>query len=258
MKILFLGDLHLISPEDPSTDLHLHRAHFAKAWPSFRDIIRQIRDEAPDLLVSVGDLVDWYSDENRDFAKGLLDETGTPWVFTPGNHDFLSPTGGEPNPGKMAADWGQAGLETGNRVMDTDGVRLLLMDSHDSGVSSGTRDWLFRELREDVPHLLVTHVPLEHPHVRRDILEIEPQRDLGKYVQSKAPGLYADCLRERVDLVVSGHLHFPMQTRIGRTRMQLLPLGLRAWEKSYPSQGSFATLDTCGLRLQNHWDSPHG
>ena len=47
-----------------------------------------MRQEAPDLVISVGDLIDWYSDENRDAAIRFLDSLGAPWLLTPGNHDI--------------------------------------------------------------------------------------------------------------------------------------------------------------------------
>jgi len=88
MRIAILSDLHLVSPSDPFKEVHAERAHFVSAWPSAQRMCAKLREAAPDLVISIGDLVDWYSDENRDFAIGILNELKIPWHVTPGNHDF--------------------------------------------------------------------------------------------------------------------------------------------------------------------------
>lgn len=250
MRIALVGDLHFISPEDPSRRWRERRRHFAEAWPSFARTLARLRGEAPDLVVFLGDLVDYYSDENRDFALHQLDALNMPWLVTPGNHDFsLARESDEAAPDRPNADeirrrWAASGVAMGNRAVEADGVRLLLVDSPNSAVPDGTADWLRRETEASARNILITHVPLKTPEMADYILSVEPQRDLRKYVQSGAPTLFYEAVRGRVEAVFSGHLHFPGHVTVDGTSLHLLPLGLCAFGKAYRDQGSIGIFDT--------------
>ena len=236
MKLLILGDLHLVSPSDPHVDRHQQRAHFAQARRHLPTLRRAIEAESPNFLISLGDLVDWYSDENRDFALEFLESLGISWLMTPGNHDVSAAVPGQPKPG--LAGWHAAGVETHNRTMDLDGVQGFLIDSHNSDVPPGTDVWLREHLDPAQCNVVFTHVPPDTPETRAAILDREPQRNLKQYVQSRAPGLYENALAGRVDDVWSGHLHFQTATQKGRTRFHILPLSIHAYGKTYPGQGT--------------------
>ncbi len=250
MRIALVGDLHFISPDDPSRRWRERRRHFAEAWPSFARTVSLLRDESPDLVVFLGDLVDYYSDENRDFALDQLSALKTPWLVTPGNHDFSlagetdETTPDRPDTDEIRRRWAVRGVAMGNRSVDADGVRLLLVDSPDSSVPEGTADWLRRETDDSARNFLITHVPLNTPEMADYILSVEPQRDLRRYVQSKAPTLFDEAVRGRVEAVFSGHLHFPGHVRADATAMHLLPLGLCAFGKAYRGQGGICFIDT--------------
>jgi len=153
MRMAILSDLHLISPDDPLKEVHANRAHFARAWPSAKQMCRKIQEAAPDLVVSLGDLVDWYSKENRDFALEILDELKTPCLVTPGNHDFemyprlADGTIGHFLPAWECEDaatrgWRERGIELGNRLIDAGSTGILLVQSACSTVPPHTREWL--------------------------------------------------------------------------------------------------------------------
>ena len=254
-KVIVLGDLHLISPDDPDEDRKVRRAHFAQAWPSFRDLVRAIRGEAPDLVVALGDLVDWYSEPNRDFARSLLDGMGAPWAATPGNHDLSFSWEGKPEtddgdgPAPPRSGWAEAGIEMGNRCIDLDDTRLLLMDSATSRVPEATVAWLDETLGDRPRNLLFTHVPLRHDEVASRILAEDPHRNMEKYIQHT--DLFGPCLRGRVDAVYTGHLHFPADLTVEGTRMRMLPLSTRSPLKEYRGQGVTTVLTFDG---QDGWE----
>ena len=113
----------------------------------------RLREAAPDLVVSLGDLVDWYSDENRDFAIEILNELKVPWIVTPGNHDFqmyarrADGTVGDFLPARDCEEevtrrWHAAGIELGNRMIDAGNAAILLVNSACGTVPEGTREWL--------------------------------------------------------------------------------------------------------------------
>ena len=248
MKLLILGDLHLVSPADPHVDQHQTRAHFAQARRHLPALRRAIEAESPDFLISLGDLVDWYSDENRDFALEFLESLDIPWQMTPGNHDVSSPAPELPKPG--LGGWEAAGVQTHNRKLDLDGIQACLINSHNSDVPPGTEVWLRENLDPAQRNAVFTHVPPDIPETRAAILDREPQRNLRQYVQSHAPGLFENALSERVDDVWSGHLHFQTSTQKDRTRFHILPLSIHAHGKTYPEQGTLHFVETKTMEVR--------
>jgi 3',5'-cyclic AMP phosphodiesterase CpdA len=240
MKLLILSDLHLVSPNDPHLDRHAPRAHFVGARNHLPALRRVILDEAPDYIVSLGDLVDWYSDENRDFALEFLASLRIPWSMTPGNHDASVP--GAASNGLNG--WEAAGVAVHNRRLELDHLQGCLVNSHNSDVPPETAAWLREELNPDAVNAVFTHVPPDTPETRNAIHSREPHRNLTKYLQSHAPTLYDEALADRVDCVWSGHLHFETSVKKGRTDFHILPLSIHAWSKTYPEQGRLHLLDT--------------
>lgn len=239
MKLIILGDLHLISRSDPFKENHASRGFFTDAWPSFKQLSKLIKQEAPDLIISLGDLVDWYSDENRDMALEFMDELQLPWLVTPGNHDYEKLEWREKEGKRKAvlltaregyasskSGWEKRGIEHHNRFIEADGFGLLLMNSAFSDVPPGTKEWLSESLERCRRNLLFTHVPLNVPETRDYILSVEPHRDLKKYVQSGAPWVYPEGLAGRVQHVFTGHLHFPGEIRVDQTGMHMLGMGI--------------------------------
>ncbi|NLO83636.1 MAG: metallophosphoesterase [Clostridiales bacterium] len=155
MKIAVLGDLHFVSPVDIFRKALADRAHFSNAWPSFKKLIPIIRNESPDMVVSLGDIVDWYSDENRDFAIELMEELKVSWCLTPGNHDFsmykfeddgCSPIHIHEDKAYSVtlAGWKQRDIKVNNSVIDAGDIGIILMNSALRVMEPGTEKWLLK------------------------------------------------------------------------------------------------------------------
>ncbi len=254
MRIAILSDLHLVSPRDPFKEIHVKRDHFVRAWPSAKRMCAKLREAAPDLVISLGDLVDWYSDENRDFAIEILNDLKVPWIVTPGNHDFQlysrqeDGTVGDCLPARDGEEeatrgWNAAGIDLGNRMIDAGNAALLLVNSACSTVPEGTREWLNETLGQHSHSFLFTHTPLDIPPIRRFILSVEPDRNLKKYVQSGAPWLYEECLRSRVQATFFGHLHFDGRLGVDRTTMYFRGLSVEASGQEYRGMGQAMIFD---------------
>lgn len=249
MKLVVLGDLHLVSPDDGDRQRCEQRGHFAKAWPSFAAMTTRVREESPDLVIALGDLVDWYSPANRDFALSMLEELKVPWLVTPGNHDLSHPARAEGIGQAMAQEearqgWEQAGVPLGNRVVDTGAARLVLMDSATSFLPAGTQAWLEEAVGGvdgSAPKLVFTHVPVNIAPTVDYILSVEPQRNLSKYVQQNC--LFDACLRGKVDAVFTGHLHFPGDLEVDGTRLFMRSLTTTAVDRAYRGQGAAMVLE---------------
>lgn len=262
MRVVVLGDLHFIAPDDPCTDAVQRRRNFAEAWTSFQALSAHIRRASPDLVISLGDVVDWFSPQNRDFGLELLDDLGIPWVMTPGNHDFQGYRRGPDEQseiiyapeGKKAASagWEERGIDLSTRAIDAGRFQLILMDSALSSVPDGTEDWLQTTLAKSERNLLFTHVPINLPVVKEYILQVDPRRDLSKYVQSGAPHLFERCLHGRVEAIFTAHLHFPGRLVHAGTTMHLLPLSIAPRQRTYQGQGiaTLLDLDTDSIHLR--------
>lgn len=246
MSIALVSDPHLIAPDDEH-DRRNERERFASAWPSFRSMLRRLNEEA-DRVVVLGDLVDYYSAANRAFALDLLADLEVPWHLTPGNHDLqVRPPPGEEEATDRDVDWAREGwaeadVTLANRVLDAGDLRLLLVESALSEVPEGTGAWLDDHLSTDRHCVVCTHVPLDTPEVVEAITDVDPDRDLEKYVQRGSPELFDRHLRGRVDAVFSGHLHFPAEADVDGTRQHILPPCIHV-APPYPEQGTAVLLE---------------
>jgi predicted MPP superfamily phosphohydrolase len=232
LKIAVLGDTHVIADNDRYKNLHSRRAFFKSAWPSFQHLLSKINDESPDLIIHLGDLVDWFSPENIAFGLDLLSHLQAPWYITPGNHDIAAPVGGFEQADykteatrDYAAYWKHLRVDMTDRLLEVDGCNLILLDSALSNLTDGSERWLSELLNSENANFLFTHVPPDLPETREYILSVDPRRSMAKYVLSGAPNLYAH-LQNRVSHVFSGHLHFPGDLLCDITRFHMCNMSI--------------------------------
>lgn len=233
MKIAVLGDVHLIADNDPYKNLHTRRNFFKSAWPSFQKLLQKVNGESPDLVILLGDLVDWFSPENIAFGLDLLSNLNAPWYITPGNHDLAAPAGGFDQKDykteatrDYAAYWKQQRVDFTDRVINIEGCQLILLDSALSNLTTGSESWLNEVLNSETPNLLFTHVPIDLPQTREYILSVDPRRSMIKYVLSGAPNLYDYILKNRVSDVFTGHLHFAGDLTSDTTHFHLCTMSI--------------------------------
>jgi predicted NAD/FAD-dependent oxidoreductase len=69
-------------------------------------------------------------------------------------------------------------------------------------------------------------VPLNIPQIRAYILSVDANRNLDKYVQSKAPWFYEECLAAPISHMFSGHLHFPGDIHVDGKHMVMLGMSI--------------------------------
>ncbi len=247
MKIAVLGDVHLIADGDPYKALHERRAFFKSAWPSFQRLLVEVNRESPDLVILLGDLVDWFSPENITFGLDLLSGLECPWHMTPGNHDLAVPSGGpdlEIYQTEARRDhlvyWAEQGVDMANRTLDTAGFRSILLDSALSNLAAGADDFLQSMSRSDVPNLLFTHVPVDTGITRDYILSVDAGRSMVKYVISAEPDLYGEHIENRIAHIFSGHLHFFGDIQLANTRFHLCTMSI-TMDDPHRSYGTVAT-----------------
>jgi 3',5'-cyclic AMP phosphodiesterase CpdA len=254
MKIAVLGDVHLIADDDPYKKLHERRLFFKSAWPSFQRLLTEVNGEAPDLVILLGDLVDWFSPQNIAFGLDLLSALTAPWYMTPGNHDLAAPSGGADQQAyhtEATRDyliyWAEQGVDLSNRTLATAGFASILLDSALSNLTARAGEWLYEAARSDVPNLLFTHVPIDVNITREYILSVDARRSMTKYVISAEPELYGRSIAGRIDHVFTGHLHFDGDLRLARTHFHLCNMSV-TMDDPNRSYGTVATakIIECG------------
>ena len=233
MKIAILGDAHLIADGDPYRHLHQRRAFFKNAWPSFHRLLKKVNEESPDLVIFLGDLVDWFSAPNITFGLDLFSALQCDWCMTPGNHDLAAPSEGPQQQDYQTtatrdhlAFWANQGVDLANRSFEIGGATVILLDTALSDLTDGTEAWLDGALQGVVAPFLCTHVPIDTPAVRAYILSVDPRRSMAKYVLSSAPHFYRRYLEGRSMHIFSAHLHFPGDLHIDRSRFHLRPMSI--------------------------------
>ncbi len=247
MKLAILGDAHLIADDDPYKHLHAHRAFFKSRWPSFRDLLKKVNSESPDLVIFLGDLVDWFSPQNIAFGLDLLSSLQSPWHMTPGNHDLAAPPDGpdqETYHTEATRDhisyWSRQGVDLSNRTFEMAGCRPILLDSALSNLPDNAEAWLDEQSGQSPPSLLFTHVPIDLPIVRDFIHSADSRRSMVKYVLSAVPNLYAQYIKNRIAHVFSAHLHFPGELHLDHTHFHLCNMSI-TMDDPNRSQSSIAT-----------------
>ncbi len=218
MRIAVLGDIHLIADQDPSADLRRVRARFHVGTAAIKRTVTWLDTLGLDAVFSVGDVIDWHSEENVALATEVMSGLRCPWHMTPGNHDLQFPKAGIPadaydlqhvdaHRDDAIARWRRHGVELGERRITIDGHDLLLVDSASSRIDARATAWLRGQ--ECERPILLTHVPLDRPVVRSFIHAHDQYRNLEVYTQSGSPGFFAECVLGRIPAVFTGHLHFP-------------------------------------------------
>ncbi len=174
-------------------------------------LIDMIRDEKPDLIALVGDIVDDH--DPRVGAKMFLQDVAdiAPAYYVSGNHEYWSGKCGDIK--NMIRGYGVIILENERRYINIDGTKICLCGIDDPEVFEYTDDkdllgmedmddtlWRFFDLEDSTLNILLAHRP-------------ELAEDYAKY---------------EFDLVLSGHAHG------GQIRIPLVLNGLFA-----PGQGLF-------------------
>ena len=214
MRIACIGDLHLISRHDPHQGLRENRSFFMAGQDSLLRLFKTLEQHPIDLVVFLGDLVDWVSDENITYALETLEALKLPWKVIPGNHDFgLAHPEADRHSFRVIQDrayrtlWQRHGLDMKNEFIDGQEFGLVLLDNALSNLTDDSLHWLDKVLDRKKHNIICQHVPLDLPEIRSYIHDHAPNRNLSKYTCSAHPHVFQNLYARRVQAVVSGHVH---------------------------------------------------
>ncbi len=189
-----------------------------------------------DIILCGGDLFHFPSAENVALALRLFGACPRPVWCVPGNHDWFYPgqDGWEDLRASMLPRLekiyrGQASYWS----RSVQGLRVIALDNSTYFLDTEQVSFLDRELAEDVPTVVMMHIPLSTPALRDATVAKHGQAILmadaaGRTRAGIDPGPTrhaAGLLRDSAQVlaVLSAHVHFPFQEDITPGKPQLIP-----------------------------------
>lgn len=230
-RIAFIGDVHIAFPENNHPIDYEKRQHYIEQYPFVKKMLSYVNSQAPDYVVFMGDVVDWYSPENIDFALELISVLKSPWVITPGNHDYQLPVRHRPkhNNGllhewadfdqyvckaKATEFWNQKNINFSQKKIDLGNTAVYLVDSALGFVPIEQENWLANQKLIHKQHILATHVPLQNKKMAKVVAKNKSTANIDEYVQNNSPEFYDRCIKDKFQQVMMGHVHFSSNTII--------------------------------------------
>lgn len=192
LKFVVMSDLHVMPEGELSVTLDTGK----RLEQAVEAVIARYSDV--DFCVIAGDLVDAGQPAAYERLKAVLARLPIPTHITLGNHDdrptFLSVFGNG-----FAAETGKV-----DKVIDTEGYRIVLLDSSEPGrvdgvLTDGQVAWLRQRLAEalDRPVIVILHHNANALHIESDNIRI------------LEPDAFIAALKTHPDIrqVIAGHVH---------------------------------------------------
>jgi 3',5'-cyclic AMP phosphodiesterase CpdA len=156
----------------PGTHRHFETGEMLSPLECFERILALAKEKQPDLLVLTGDIINYPSEMLVRVVMDLLKQTGIPWIYTAGNHDWYY----DKIPGEADAlrkEWIEKRLLPfyqgenpmyGSKLWK--GVNLVTIDNSTEQVNEEQLAFYRRQTALPYPIVLFVHIPLYMP-VRR-------------------------------------------------------------------------------------------
>lgn len=249
VRIMHLSDTHLNLIDERDVE---HKAQWAERhikflendWKtSFEAKLAQAKEHQVDLLALTGDIIHFPSHRNIETLEAMLDQTGIPYLYCPGNHDWLFPEFRESD--AIRAEWLNAlspfdeGTGTG-AIRDVKGLRFLAFDDSTYSFSADQLAFLRDQVDTDKPLVLLMHIPLYNPSLRTEAVEVwdphsllvgdthwtaEERKGWGARLADTPESLaFLETVEqaENIVAILAGHIHFFHNGVVGENAIQLV------------------------------------
>lgn len=216
LKIMQISDAHISIDDANESDLmkygeRMHKAyssvskHFSQeiyktTFEYLDDLLLRAKNEKVELLLLTGDIVNFPSAVSVNYVFDRLVETGIPWLYISGNHDWnyeLLPG----NPDSLRTAWMEkslAPLYNGHNPLFyseiINGINFVGIDNSTFKLNDEQVQFMEKQLSGDEPIILISHIPYS--------LNMDPS-------QSGTTALVDLLLSnsEKIIAIFTGHIH---------------------------------------------------
>ncbi|MBK1883828.1 metallophosphoesterase [Luteolibacter pohnpeiensis] len=183
-KILMIADTHLFRDDERGEKYREFSARMAKAYnqtkhfqtgkttnpeEGLKEALQKAKAQQADLVALVGDIVSFPSEAAIEWAMARIQETGLPWFYTAGNHDWHY-EGMEGSADSLRAKWIDQRLapfyQNDGRLMsvrELNGTRIISIDNSTYEILPEQLEFFRKQVATGAPLVLFVHIPLYAP-----------------------------------------------------------------------------------------------
>ena len=184
IRVFHLTDTHLSIDDKRGVEYQKYSKRMAGAYQSnkhfqtgeayttgesFEQTLQTALDEKADFLVLTGDIFSFPSEAAVEWASGKLAETGIPFAYVAGNHDWHY-EGMQGSLNELRDTWVNKRLYPmyqGKNPLyasyDFHGVRFVCIDNSTYEILPGQLEFFKEQAALDIPLVLLMHIPLYMP-----------------------------------------------------------------------------------------------
>lgn len=136
---------------------------------SFERTLQKAKDQKADFLALTGDIFSYPSEAAIEWAFQKLQETGIPFGYIAGNHDWHY-EGMQGNSSQLRETWAIERLKSlyrGNQYLfghyDINGVRMVFIDNSTYEIVPEQLEFFKEQISSGMPMILYMHIPLYMP-----------------------------------------------------------------------------------------------
>lgn len=231
--LLFFTDTHVIIPEtseEVSQEIRDYSSQRLSEFAGesefsssdlFSALLSYTNETKPDALLLGGDIIDSPSPANIDFLGNSLQNLETPYIYTPGNHDWTYPweymteTAANNYLPPLSPYMGE---NPSIHTLELDDFIIVAVDNSSNQINPNALETYKTILAQEKPVLLLVHVPFYTPSLLEEASVLWQQSVVlgggvhgGTYpndVSAEFMGL-TTAKDSPVAAVIAGHVHFP-------------------------------------------------
>jgi 2',3'-cyclic-nucleotide 2'-phosphodiesterase (5'-nucleotidase family) len=211
----------------PGTHKHFKTGAIVSPMDCLEMTLELAKERKPDLLVLGGDIINYPSELLVKTVMNLLNQTGIPWIYTAGNHDWYYPD----EPGEkeeLRKKWIEKRLlplYQGTNPMCHSliwkDINIVAIDNSTNTINEEQLNFYKKQMDKPHPIALFTHIPLrmpgmmmrrknntvENPPVRKEDPSSVKFRELVMQT-SQLAGIFAGHTHENLVTIVKGKVQY--------------------------------------------------